>query len=36
MKWCVESLGGEVRFERSEKGNDVYFYLPPEASPDEG
>ena len=36
MKWCVESLGGEVRFERSEEGNDVYFYLPPEASPGEG
>lgn len=35
MKWCVESLGGEVRFERSGEGNDVYFYLPPEASPDE-
>ena len=36
MKWCVESLGGEVRFERSDGGNDVYFYLPPETAPDEG
>ena len=36
MKWCVESLGGEVRFERSEEGNDVYFYIPPEVPPDGG
>jgi PAS domain S-box-containing protein len=30
MKWCVESLGGELKFEeRTPRGNDVYFYLPP-------
>lgn len=30
MKWCVESLGGELKFEGSPpRGNDVYFYLPP-------
>lgn len=34
MKWCIESLGGEVKFERSEsKGNTVYFYLPPKTPP---
>ena len=30
MKWCVESLGGELKIERpSEGGNTVCFYLPP-------
>ncbi|GAA5432479.1 PAS domain-containing sensor histidine kinase [Haloarcula japonica] len=28
MKWCLESLGGELRFERSGDGNAVFFYLP--------
>jgi PAS domain S-box-containing protein len=36
MKWCVESLGGEVAFERSgPRGNVVRFYLPPDVPPDE-
>lgn len=35
MKWCVESLGGEVRFEtRTPQGNAVYLYLPPKPAPD--
>jgi len=30
MKWCVESLGGELKIEENTpRGNDVYFYLPP-------
>ena len=30
MKWCIESLGGEISFERSDSGgNTVSFYLPP-------
>ena len=31
MKWCIESLGGELTIERREddRGNTVYFYLPP-------
>jgi len=30
IKWCIESLGGEIKLERSEsEGNTVYFYLPP-------
>jgi PAS domain S-box-containing protein len=30
MKWCIESLGGEISFERSDPGgNTVSFYLPP-------
>ena len=29
MKWCIESLGGELAFEtRQPRGNVVYFYLP--------
>jgi len=37
MKWCVESLGGEIKFERSDsRGNTVYFYLPPKAQPADG
>jgi PAS domain S-box-containing protein len=36
MKWCIESLGGEIKFERSgTRGNTVYFYLPPKAPPGE-
>ena len=35
MKWCSESLGGEIRFERSDRGNEVYFYLPSETPPEE-
>lgn len=36
MKWCIESLGGEIKFERREpRGNAIYFYLPPKAPPDE-
>ena len=35
MKWCLESLGGELRIEpASECGNSVYFYLPPKSPPD--
>ena len=35
MKWCVESLGGEVSFEkRTPRGNAVYLYLPPKGKPD--
>ncbi|WP_262177961.1 PAS domain-containing sensor histidine kinase [Haloarcula laminariae] len=31
MKWSVESLGGEITFERADdRGNVVSFYLPPE------
>jgi len=34
IKWCIESLGGEIRFERHDsKGNTVYFYLPPKTQP---
>ena len=36
MKWCLESLGGELRIEpASECGNSVYFYLPPKSPPDD-
>lgn len=34
MKWCVESLGGEIQFEtREPRGNAIYFYLPPKTPP---
>ncbi len=34
MKWCIESLGGELKIERrGDQGNTVYFYLPPKAPP---
>lgn len=34
MKWCVESLGGELKFEENTpRGNIVYFYLPPKDPP---
>lgn len=30
MKWCVEALGGELRFaENRPRGNSVNIYLPP-------
>jgi len=30
MKWCIESLGGELKIEsREDRGNVVHFYLPP-------
>jgi len=36
MKWCIESLGGEIEFNnRDPQGNAVRFYLPPKAPPDE-
>lgn len=35
MKWCIESLKGEIKFERNLEGNAVYFYLPPKTLPDE-
>lgn len=36
MKWCIESLNGEIRFEtREPQGNAVYFYLPPKTPPAE-
>jgi PAS domain S-box-containing protein len=32
MKWCLESLGGELRIEPATgRGNSVYFYLPPQS-----
>jgi K+-sensing histidine kinase KdpD len=36
MKWCIESLGGELKIERQTKrrGNSVYFYFPPKESPE--
>lgn len=35
MKWCIESLGGELEFGRREpRGNVVRFYLPPKEPPD--
>lgn len=35
MKWCIESLGGELTFKRNDSGgNTVYFYLPPEDRPE--
>ncbi len=33
MKWCIEALGGELRIEATESGNDVRFYLPPKEPP---
>jgi PAS domain S-box-containing protein len=34
MKWCIESIGGEIGFERSDsRGNTVYFYLSPKTPP---
>jgi len=36
MKWCVESLGGEVAFRtRPSGGNAVSLYLPPKPTPDD-
>ncbi|WP_336327361.1 sensor histidine kinase [Halovenus sp. HT40] len=36
VKWCVESLGGEIRLERHDpRGNTLVFYLPPKESPTE-
>lgn len=36
MKWCIESLGGELKIEPATgHGNSVYFYLPPQSPPDE-
>lgn len=36
MKWCIESLGGELKIERRDRrGNTVSFYLPPKAPPDD-
>jgi len=34
MKWCLESLGGEVVFHRQLTGNVVSLYLPPKEPPD--
>ena len=35
MKWCIESLGGELKIEPATgRGNSVYFYLPPQSPPD--
>lgn len=33
MKWCIESLGGELAIDREGGGNTVYFYLPPKEPP---
>ncbi|MFC7071524.1 PAS domain S-box protein [Halovenus rubra] len=33
MKWCIESLGGELEFERCDPGNVVRLYLPPKDPP---
>lgn len=36
MKWCVESLGGEINYEtREPRGNALYMYLPPKTLPSE-
>ena len=36
MKWCIESLGGELRIEPAEGcGNSVFFYLPPQTPADD-
>lgn len=33
MKWCLESLGGELKIERGDlEGNVVSFYLPPKGT----
>ena len=35
MKWCIESLGGELKIERDgRRGNTVFFYLPPKEPAD--
>ena len=34
MKWCIESLGGELTFERQSEGNVVTLYLPPKEPPE--
>ena len=35
MKWCIESLGGELEIKRrGGPGNTVYFYLPPKEPPE--
>ncbi|MEF8857231.1 MAG: ATP-binding protein [Haloplanus sp.] len=37
MKWCIESLGGELTIERGDsRGNTVYIYLPPKDPPNGG
>lgn len=37
MKWCIESLGGELQIEQhSHPGNTVFFYLPPKQPPETG
>ena len=37
MKWCIETLGGELRIEPDEGcGNSVFFYLPPQTPATEG
>ena len=33
MKWCIESLGGELRIERHADENVVHFYLPRKSPP---
>ena len=34
MKWCIESLGGELAIESDDRrGNTIRFYLPPKAPP---
>jgi len=34
MKWCIESLGGELAIESGDRrGNTVRFYLPPKTPP---
>lgn len=33
MKWCIESLGGELEFERRDPGNVIRLYLPPKDPP---
>lgn len=34
MRWCIESLGGEIKFERRDPcGNIISLYLPPKTAP---
>jgi len=34
IKWSIESLGGEVTFQRRDEGNEIGFLLPPASPPE--